>query len=70
MTVRSARGSLVDFDLLTIKAQLAATPMPGAVKARQELMQGAVQQEVQEATTEENTEVPAPEAPKTAPKRK
>lgn len=32
--VRSARGEVVDFELLAIKAQLAATPVPKAVEQR------------------------------------
>jgi hypothetical protein len=33
-TVRSARGQIVDFELLAIKAQLAAAPVPKAVEQR------------------------------------
>lgn len=32
--VRSARGELVDFELLAIKQQLAASPVPKAVETR------------------------------------
>ena len=32
--VRSARGEVVDFELLAIKQQLAATPVPKAVEQR------------------------------------
>ena len=32
--VRSARGELVDFELLAIKAQLATAPVPRAVEQR------------------------------------
>lgn len=32
--VRSARGEVVDFELLAIKAQLAASPVPKAVEQR------------------------------------
>ncbi len=32
--IRSARGELVDFELLAIKSQLAATPVPKAVEER------------------------------------
>lgn len=32
---RSARGDFVDFDLLKIKEQMAATPKPVPVKARE-----------------------------------
>lgn len=34
--VRSARGELVDFELLAIKAQLAATPVPKPVEERKQ----------------------------------
>lgn len=33
-TTRSARGEIVDFELLAIKAQLAAAPVPKAVEQR------------------------------------
>lgn len=32
--IRSARGDLIDFELLAIKAQLAAAPVPKTVEAR------------------------------------
>jgi hypothetical protein len=32
--IRSAKGEVVDFELLAIKAQLAATPLPKAVADR------------------------------------
>ncbi len=32
--IRSARGELVDFELLAIKAQLASTPVPKVVEER------------------------------------
>lgn len=32
--IRSARGELVDFELLAIKAQLASTPVPKVVEDR------------------------------------
>lgn len=34
--VRSARGDLVDFELIAIKAQLAATPAPKVVEERKQ----------------------------------
>lgn len=34
--VRSARGDLVDFELLAIKAQLASTPVPKTVEERKQ----------------------------------
>ncbi len=34
--VRSARGELIDFELLAIKQQLAAAPVPKAVEVRKQ----------------------------------
>jgi len=34
--VRSAKGELIDFDLMALKAQMAATPVPSQVKHRKE----------------------------------
>ena len=34
--VRSARGEIIDFDLMALKAQMAATPIPSQVKQRKE----------------------------------
>lgn len=34
--VRSAKGELVDFELLAIKAQLASAPVPKAVETRKQ----------------------------------
>lgn len=34
-TVRSARGVLVDFDLIRIKQQIGSTPKPTTVQARE-----------------------------------
>lgn len=34
--VRSARGELIDFELLAIKAQLAAAPVPKVVEERKQ----------------------------------
>lgn len=36
--VKSARGQLVDFDLLKIKQQIASAPKPTTVKAREEFI--------------------------------
>lgn len=36
--VRSARGNLVDFDLLAIKQQLATSPVPVSVKNRRKFI--------------------------------
>lgn len=37
-TVKSARGDLVDFDLLKIKQQIASAPKPTNVKAREDFI--------------------------------
>ena len=37
-TVRSARGAIVDFDLMAIKEQMAAAPAPLDVKKRQDFI--------------------------------
>jgi len=72
MATRSARGSLVDFDLLTIKAELASIPVPRQVQNRQAIMNG-ITQEVQEpliqSTTQEENVEEVPQI-KAAPKRK
>ena len=36
---RSARGEVVDFDLIAIKQQLAAAPVPQEVQARREFVE-------------------------------
>lgn len=36
--VKSARGELVDFDLIKIKQQIAAAPKPTNVKAREDFV--------------------------------
>lgn len=44
--VRSAKGVYVDFDLLKIKHQIAATPSSGEVKARQNFIEKKLRRRV------------------------
>ena len=62
---RSARGVVVDFDLLAIKEKLASTPKPVEVKERENFIaqksrrrRTKVKPEEVEKTTEEATEKP------------
>lgn len=41
--VRSAKGEIVDFDLLKIKAQMTAAPKPVDVKAREDFIDKKLQ---------------------------
>lgn len=47
---RSARGEVVDFDLLKIKEQIAANPAPTDVKARQNFVDRRLRRRVKSAT--------------------
>ena len=53
---RSARGDLVDFDLLSIKQQLAATPVPVGVKDRRRFI------DEKDGVKSRRTVAPVPEA--------
>lgn len=50
---RSARGELVDFDLLKIKEQIASNPAPTDVKARQNFVDRRLRRRVKNATERE-----------------
>lgn len=68
-TIRSARGDFVDFEMLAIKVQLAAKPVPKSVAERKvaiEEREGTKQ--VQPEATNELLKVAAES--KSAPKRK
>ena len=67
-TVRSARGEMIDIELLTIKAALARTPVSQKVVARKEAIaeKDGVKVQIEPAVTEFLKE----SAKKTAPKRK
>jgi len=67
-TVRSARGAIVDFDLMQIKKQIAAQPAPLEVKARQDFIENRLKRRIKKAQNvvdESNQEV-APELPEPA----
>ena len=63
---RSSRGNLVDFELLKIKNQLAAKPVPRAVQDRKQVIETA-STKVAAPTTEAST---ASTTATTSPKRK
>lgn len=48
--VRSARGELVDFDLIKIKQQLADTPAPTEVKARENFVEKRLKRKLRNKT--------------------
>ena len=66
--VRSARGVMVDFDLMQIKKQIAANPAPVEVKARQNFIENRLKRRIKKAQTitEVDKEVVAPEMPEPA----
>lgn len=47
--VRSARGEIVDFDLMKIKEQIAAAPTPLEVKARQNFIENRMKRRIKKA---------------------
>ena len=47
--VRSARGVIVDFDLMKVKEQIAAAPTPLEVKARQNFIENRLKRRVKKA---------------------
>lgn len=76
-TTRSARGEVVDFELLAIKAQLAAKPVPKPVNERKAAIEEreGVKSSPPEAVTElmklsSEAAAASKTATKTAPKRK
>ena len=58
--VKSARGEMVDFDLMKIKAQIATAPKPVTVKTREDFIdqkfKRRLARQVREVTAEVNTE--------------
>lgn len=59
---RSARGVIIDFDLMKIKEQIAAAPAPLEVKARQDFIENRLKRRLkkaQTAVTVESTKVDA-----------
>lgn len=51
-TVRSARGSAVDFDLIKIKEQMASLPTNSEVRARQNFIEKKLRRRLKKATME------------------
>ena len=47
--VRSARGEIVDFDLMKVKEQIAAAPTPLEVKARQNFIENRMKRRIKKA---------------------
>ena len=47
---RSARGQIVDFDLMKIKEQIASAPTPMEVKARQDFIESRLKRRIKKAT--------------------
>lgn len=50
-SVKSARGELVDFDLLKIRNQMAAAPKPTSVQAREEFVDAKLRRRLKTLTT-------------------
>jgi hypothetical protein len=64
--VRSARGEVVDFDLMKVKEQIAAAPTPLEVKARQNFIENRLKRRIkkaQNAVDIKKEDVVAPELP-------
>ncbi len=60
--VRSARGVIIDFDLMKIKEQIASAPAPLEVKARQNFIESRLKRRLkkaQAAVSIESTEIEA-----------
>lgn len=49
-TVRSAKGALVDFDLLKIKSQIASAPKPTVVQAREDFVDQRMKRKLKRLT--------------------
>jgi len=62
---RSARGVMVDFDLMQIKRQIAAAPTPLEVKARQNFIENRLKRRIKKAQDEIDGDV-KPEMPEPA----
>ena len=48
--VRSAKGEVVDFDLLRIKEQIASAPPPQDVKLRKDFIENRLRRRIKKAT--------------------
>ena len=58
--VRSARGQLVDFDLLKIKQQIAAAPKPTNVQVREDFIDPRLRRRIKKLTQPTGTVDPQP----------
>ena len=68
--VRSARGEIVDFDLMKIKEQIASAPTPLEVKARQNFIENRMKRRIkkaQNAVDVAKDDTVAPKLPEPAP---
>ncbi len=65
---RSARGAIVDFDLMQIKKQIASSPAPLEVKARQDFIENRLKRRIKKAqnVVDESNKDVAPELPEPA----
>jgi len=66
--VRSAKGAIVDFDLMQIKKQIASSPAPLEVKARQDFIENRLKRRIKKAqnVVDETNKDVAPELPEPA----
>lgn len=55
--IRSARGVLVDFDLIKIKQQIASAPKPVDVSVREEFVDRKIRRRIKRKTPAPNLEV-------------
>jgi hypothetical protein len=58
---RSARGEMVDFDLITIKQQIASAPKPTTVQAREDFVDRKFKRRLKRMATETTEIVPVPD---------
>jgi DNA polymerase sigma len=62
-TVKSARGTTVDFDLLKIKQQIAAAPKTTEVKTRESFIDQKFRRRLKKLTKDAKTQVAERETP-------
>lgn len=60
-SVRSARGSMVDFDLLKIKQSMTSAPKPTTVKDREEHVDNKIKRRINKLTRQMKTAPPVVE---------
>ena len=61
MKVRSAKGELVDFDVLKIKEQMASAPPPAAVRARRDFVDQRLRRRLKTIKTPVSSQLKLPE---------